>query len=110
MQGQQFTAGAMVYDRAGKKVGTLHAYNPQSGFLAVRTGWLVRKDRYIHRSAVSRGDAAGVSLQLSKDELQAARYNFPWTHIEYPIANVANAAPAGGAKRTSATEPSVPAG
>ena len=71
MQGQHFTTGATVYDSAGKKVGTLHAYNPQSGFLAVRMGWLLRKDRYIHRSAVSRADAAGVALQLSKDDLKA---------------------------------------
>ena len=99
MQGQHFTTGATVYDSAGKKAGTLHAYNPQSGFLEVRTGWLLRKDRYIHRSAVSRADAAGVALQLSKDDLKAARYNFPWTHIEYPIdnvENVPNTPPAGG--------------
>jgi hypothetical protein len=97
MQGQHFTTGATVYDRAGKKVGTLHTYNPQSGFLAVRTGWLRRKDRYIHRSAVSRSDAAGVALQLSKDDLKAARYSFPWTHIEYPIDSVSHTAPASGA-------------
>src|SRR5438876_11592365 len=97
MQGQHFTTGATVSDSAGKKVGTLHAYNPQSGFLAVRMGWLLRKDRYIHRSAVSCGDAAGVALQLSKDDLKAARYTFPWTHNEYPIDSVPHTAPAGGA-------------
>jgi len=97
MQGQHFTTGATVYDSAGKKAGTVHAYNPQSGFLEVRTGWLLRKDRYIHRSAVSRADAAGVALQLSKDDLKAARYNFPWTHNEYPIDSVPHTPPAGGA-------------
>ena len=97
MQGQHFTTGATVYDSAGKKAGTVHAYNPQSGFLEVRTGWLLRKDRYFHRSAVSRADAAGVALQLSKDDLKAARYNFPWTHNEYPSDSVPHTAPAGGA-------------
>ena len=41
--------------------------------------------------------AAGVALQLSKDDLKAARYDFPWTHNEYPIDNVPHTPPAGAA-------------
>ena len=78
MQGQQFAAGATVYDTAGAKVGTLRAYNPQGGYLLVEKGWLFRKDLYIPLAAVQGTDAAGdVHLGLRKDDLRDDRYAIP---------------------------------
>ena len=78
MQGQQFVAGATVYDTAGAKVGTLRAYNPQGGYLLVEKGWLFSKDLYIPLAAVQGTDAAGdVHLGLRKDDLQGDRYAIP---------------------------------
>jgi Domain of unknown function (DUF2382) len=78
MQGQQFAAGATVYDTAGAKVGTLRAYNPQGGYLLVEKGWLFPKDLYIPVGAVQRTDATGaVHLGLRKDDLRDDRYAIP---------------------------------
>jgi hypothetical protein len=93
MQAHHFTTGTKVYDTVGYMVGRLHAYNPQGGYLAVRTGGLFhRKDLYIPLDAVDHSGDTGsvlhlrrngamrdVSLLLSKDELKAERYNAPPT-------------------------------
>jgi Domain of unknown function (DUF2382) len=78
MQGQQFVAGATVYDTTGAKVGTLRAYNPQGGYLLVETGWFFLKDLYIPLAAVQGTGATGaVHLGLLKDDLQDDRYAIP---------------------------------
>jgi len=82
--------GMTVYDTVGYTVGTVQAYNPQGGYLAVRTGGLFRRtDRSIPLDAVDHSGATGgvflprhgarqdVSLLLSQDDLTADRYNAP---------------------------------
>ena len=78
MQGQQFAAGATVYDTAGAKVGTLRAYYPQGDYLLVEKGWLFPKDLYIPLAAVQGTNATGtVHLGLRKDDLRDDRYAIP---------------------------------
>jgi len=80
MTGQQFYEGATVNDMAGEKIGTLHAYDPQGGYITVQKGFLFHKDLYIPVSAVQNTDADGtVQLSLSKDDLAGDRYDNPPT-------------------------------
>ncbi len=80
MTGQQFYEGATVTDMAGEKIGTLHAYDPQGGYITVQKGFLFHKDLYIPVSAVQNTDADGnVQLSLYKDDLQGDRYDNPPT-------------------------------
>lgn len=98
MQDYQFTPGAAVYDAAGVKVGTLHAYDKPGAYLAVRTGGLFRKkDLYIPLQAVSRSDAGGIALQLSRADLKAAHYDFPWPQNEHRLEHVVTPPTGGGA-------------
>jgi uncharacterized protein YrrD len=59
MTGQQFYEGATVNDMAGEKIGTLHAYDPQGGYITVQKGFLFHKDLYIPVGAVQHTDAEG---------------------------------------------------
>ncbi len=80
MTGQQFYEGATVTDTAGEKIGTLHAYDPQGGYITVQKGFLFHKDLYIPVSAVQNTDAEGnVQLSLHKDDLADNRYDSPPT-------------------------------
>ncbi len=75
---QQFVEGMTVYDAAGEKVGTLGAPDAGAGYLVVRKGWLFPKDVYVPVSAIQRSDAAGITLSITKDELQTdAQYEQP---------------------------------
>lgn len=87
-----FAVGMKVYDTVGYTVGTLHTYNPQGGYLAVRPGRLFHgKDRYVPVDAVDHSGVTGgaslprndatrdISLLLSRDDLKAIRYNAPPT-------------------------------
>ena len=76
MTGQQFYEGATVTDMAGEKIGTLHAYDPQGGYITVQKGFLFHKDLYIPVSAVQNTDAEGnVQLSLHKNDLSDSRYD-----------------------------------
>ncbi len=78
MTGQQFYEGATVNDMAGEKIGTLHAYDPQGGYITVQKGFLFHKDLYIPVSAVQNTDTDGtVQLSLYKDDLAGDRYDNP---------------------------------
>ena len=80
MTGQQFYEGATVNDAAGEKIGTLHAYDPQGGYITVQKGFLFHKDLYIPVSAVQSTDAEGnVQLSVYKDDLAGERYDNPPT-------------------------------
>ena len=87
MTEQQFYEGATVTDTAGEKVGTLHAYDPQGGYITVQKGFLFHKDLYIPLSAVRSTDAEGaVQLSVYKDDLADGRYDSP------PVASAGGAA------------------
>ncbi len=76
MTGQQFYQDAQVQDAAGEKIGTLHAYDPQGGYITVQKGFLFHKDLYIPVSAVQSTDAEGnIHLSLRKDDLTDSRYD-----------------------------------
>ncbi len=78
MTGQQFYEGTTVNDMAGEKVGTLHAYDPEGGYITVQKGFLFHKDLYIPLSAVRSTDAEGaVQLSVYKDDLTDGRYDSP---------------------------------
>ncbi len=78
MTNQQFYQDATVYDAAGEKIGTVHEYDPQGGYITVQKGFLFHKDLYIPVSAVQSTDADGnVYLSLSKDDLAGDRYANP---------------------------------
>jgi len=75
MTGQQFYEGAAVHDVDGEKIGTLHAYDAQGGYIVVQKGFLFHKDLYIPVNAVQSTDAEGtVQLSLHKDDLADDRY------------------------------------
>ncbi len=59
MPGQHLTAGATVYDTAGKKVGTLDRYDPRGGYLVARRGVLFPTDIPIPLHAFGGTDAQG---------------------------------------------------
>jgi len=76
MTEQQFYQDAPVHDAAGEKVGTLHAYDPEGGYITVQKGFLFHKDLYIPLTAVQGTDADGaVRLSFYKDDLQDGRYD-----------------------------------
>ena len=84
---QQFYQDAPVYDTSGEKVGALHAYDPEGGYITVQKGFLFHKDLYIPLTAVQGTDADGnIHLSLHKDDLADERYNDP------PAAGMASSA------------------
>jgi len=76
---QQFIEGEAVFDVDGDKVGAVHEYNAQEGYLVIQKGWLFPKDLYIPVDAVQRNDAEGVYLSLHKDDLEQHAYDEPPT-------------------------------
>jgi len=74
---QQFIEGEAVFDTNGDKVGQIHEYNAQEGYIVVQKGWLFPKDLYIPVNAVARNDAEGVYLNLHKDDLNQHGYDEP---------------------------------
>jgi len=78
MTQQQFYQDATVYDTVGEKIGTLHAYDPEGGYITVQKGFLFHKDLYIPVDAAQSTDADGnVHLSLHKDDLADSRYDNP---------------------------------
>jgi len=70
MPAQILTAGGTVYDATGKKVGTLHRYEPRGDYLVVRRGVLFPRDIYIPLQAFRGTDASGhVWLDVRKGDL-----------------------------------------
>jgi len=78
MTQQQFYQDATVYDTVGEKIGTLHAYDPEGGYITVQKGFLFHKDLYIPVDAAQSTDADGnVHLSVHKDDLADSRYDNP---------------------------------
>lgn len=69
--------GMTVYGMDGDKLGTLRNYDPQAGYLDVQKGWLFHKDFYIPLTAVQEVDEAGVTLRLTKANLDDVQYASP---------------------------------
>jgi len=94
---QQFIEGEAVFDTDGDKVGQIHEYNAQEGYIVVQKGWLFPKDLYVPVNAIARNDAEGVYLNLHKDDLEQHAYDEP------PVGGFGAAATATSATATSAT-------
>lgn len=77
--GQPFADGAPVYDAAGERIGSVSGHKTQAGYLIVHKGGLFPKDAYVPVSAIARGDAAGVYLNMYKDELKRRNWESPPT-------------------------------
>jgi uncharacterized protein (TIGR02271 family) len=98
---QQFIEGEPVFDAAGDKIGAIHEYNAQEGYIVVQKGWLFPKDLYIPVDTVQRNDAEGIYLSLHKDDLDQHAYDEPPAAGSYT-----RAATRGAAKTaTAATAP-----
>jgi len=101
----QIENGMTVYGSDGEKLGTVRNYDPQAGYLDVQKGWLFTKDFYVPLSAIQSamgegltlpqvgGPSAltagrttvetetgtGITLRLTKDDLEDDRYASPPT-------------------------------
>ncbi len=96
---QQFVEGEPVFDVDGEKVGTIHEYNAQEGYIVVQKGWLFPKDLYIPVNTVQRNDAEGVYVSLRKDDLDQHAYDEP------PVGGAARGSAARTATVDAATAP-----
>jgi hypothetical protein len=67
----------MVYGTDGEKLGTVRNYDPQAGYLDVQKGWLFTKDFYVPLSAVETITGEGLTLHLTKEDLEDERYASP---------------------------------
>jgi len=73
----QIVDGMTVYAMDGTKLGKVHNYDPQAGYLEVRKGWLFTKDFFVPMSAVSGTDDEGITLRFSEAELSDSMYDAP---------------------------------
>jgi hypothetical protein len=73
----QIASGMTVYATDGSKLGTVRNYDPQAGYLDVHKGVLFTKDFYVPMGAVDAVTEDGVTLQLTKNDLQDERYAAP---------------------------------
>jgi hypothetical protein len=69
--------GMTAFGRDGEKLGTVRHYDEQNGYLDIQQGWLFHKDFYVGMSAVVGADETGVTLRLTKQDLDDDRYGAP---------------------------------
>jgi hypothetical protein len=72
--GQQFVQGTRVYDINGAKVGTVSEHGVQQGSLVIHHG-LLRDDIYIPLDMIQGSDADGVTLNMTKQEVETLPVN-----------------------------------
>jgi len=58
-------------------LGTIHNFNPQTGYLDIRQGWLFHKDFFVGTAAVASIDDDGLSFVLTKQDLDDTRFASP---------------------------------
>jgi hypothetical protein len=75
----QIADAMRVYATDGDKLGTVRNYNPQAGYLDVRKGWLFVKDFYVLIDDVDTVAEDGITLKLTRNELDDDRYSVPPT-------------------------------
>src|SRR5215472_13563497 len=88
--------GEPVYDVNGDKVGTVSEYDGRSTYFIVQRGIIFTHDLYVPMSAVTRGDADGVYLNLAKDAISNEGRDHP------PTADVNTSTPYTNAGRVAA--------
>jgi hypothetical protein len=72
-------AGMTVYGSDGEKLGTLRTFDQQTGYLDIQKGWLFHKDFYVPLGGVTAVDEDGITLRLTKEDLDDERYGMPPT-------------------------------
>jgi hypothetical protein len=73
----RIAAGMTVYAMDGDKVGTVRNYGPLAGYLDIQQGWLFTKDFYVGLAEIYKVDQDGITLRLTKDELDDDRFASP---------------------------------
>ncbi len=66
---EKITLGTKVFDAEGKKVGTVQAYDKDSGYMRIEKGEIFTKDLFLPVTAVSFLDDQGVHLAEVKDSI-----------------------------------------
>ncbi|HZC79341.1 MAG TPA: hypothetical protein VE258_16420, partial [Ktedonobacterales bacterium] len=74
--GHRFVEGTPVYDINGAKVGTVSEHGVQRGYLVIHHG-LLRDDIYIPLDTIQGSDANGVTLNMTKQEVDTLPVNRP---------------------------------
>jgi hypothetical protein len=75
----QIMNGMTVYATDGTKLGTVRNYNPQEDWLDIHKGVLFTKDFYVPLEAIDTVAEDGITLRLTKDDLESDRFNSPPT-------------------------------
>jgi len=78
----QVAEGTPVYDVNGERVGHVSKQIMEGDNIILHKGLIFPKDLYIPLSIVRRSDSNGVSLSITKDELQHERYTALSPHEE----------------------------
>jgi hypothetical protein len=73
----QIADGMTVYATDGTKLGTVRNYDPQAGYIDVHKGVLFTKDFYVPMDGVDAVAEDGVTLRLTKEDLDDDRYSTP---------------------------------
>ncbi len=73
----QIAAGMTVYGSDGDKLGTVRNYDREAGWLDIQKGWLFQKDFYVGMVAITAVDEQGITLRLTKQDLDDDRYGSP---------------------------------
>jgi hypothetical protein len=75
----QIADGMTVYGSDGEKLGTVRHFDPQAEYLDVQRGWLFHKDFFVPLSEVTSTDEDGITLRLTKQQLDDDRFTSPPT-------------------------------
>ena len=65
----KITLGTKVFDAEGKKIGTVQAYDKDTGYMRIEKGEIFTKDLFLPVTAVSFLDDQGVHLSEPKDSI-----------------------------------------
>ena len=72
-----YREGTAVLDALGEKVGVVGSPALQGNYLVVEQGWLFTRALYLPLAAIHAQDANGISLHLTKEELQDEQWKIP---------------------------------
>jgi len=70
-------SGMPVYDVAGKKLGTVVAYEPADGYLTMRRGVLVHRTVYVPLRAIEQAGGDAIYLSLGEGEVRRRPWDRP---------------------------------
>jgi hypothetical protein len=68
-QNDDFPAGTPIYDCNGEELGVVSSAGRQEQYLIMKEGRLFHRDVAVPASAIARGDAGGVYLNRTREEI-----------------------------------------